>query len=465
MDFAFVGLEGRRAPEPHVGGPVGLKHVKHRVPHRVHPRLLGRHLDQVVHLVGVGLQVVQLVFVPDPVVVDVLVAVPPDGVGGRGLREGVLPEVLVDKARTPVGGLAAAQQRQKRVPVRHGPAGQLQDGRGDIDVQHVLLDGAARGDIARGPRQHRHPHRLLVGLPLVNKPVLAQHKAVVAHVDDQGVLGQPLLLQEVQHPGNALVDPHQGLAVLGDDLLQVLRVVIAVVVHMLDPVPAVALLAHPIGLAFVVGLDVLHRLGSRDVGPGVLPLVALGRGELGVHGLVGQVGEERLVLLAPFDPVEGVVGQQVGDVAVHLPALPVDVQGGVLVDALAPEAHPAVKAGFGVVAGPADMPLAEKGGLVAGLLQLGGEKGRALPDWVGIVDGPVAERVLPGQDRGPGGGAQGGGHKGVGQVRPLAGHPVHARGLQERRGLRVEAHVVVAVVIAQNENHVLWLGLNRRNCE
>ena len=58
----------------------------------------------------------------------------------------------------------------------------------------------------------------------------------------------------------------------------------------------------------------------------VAPLVPLGRHEIGVHRLVRQVQEERPSLGALAEPLEGVVGQLVGDVALLRHALAVDVQ-------------------------------------------------------------------------------------------------------------------------------------------
>src|SRR5690606_34253882 len=88
-----------------------------------------------------------------------------------------------------------------------------------------------------------------------------------------------------------------------------------------------------------------HRGGVRDVDAGVAPAVPLGRDELGVDGLVREYEEERRAVALPLaEPVEGLVGQDVGRVAFEGPLLAVDVERGVDVAALAAEAHPAVEA-------------------------------------------------------------------------------------------------------------------------
>jgi hypothetical protein len=60
--------------------------------------------DQIVFFVGIFLQVVKLVQVPDAVVLDELVAVGAEGEDRRRVREIVFPVILVQDVFSPVGG-------------------------------------------------------------------------------------------------------------------------------------------------------------------------------------------------------------------------------------------------------------------------------------------------------------------------------------------------------------------------
>src|SRR5579885_3594765 len=74
--------------------------------------------EQIVHLVGVLLQVVELIEVPDAVVVRVAVAVGAQAEHGRSLGVVTLPEVLVEELGAPLGGsgAAAAASARERLP-------------------------------------------------------------------------------------------------------------------------------------------------------------------------------------------------------------------------------------------------------------------------------------------------------------------------------------------------------------
>ena len=64
--------------------------------------------------------------------------------------------------------------------------------------------------------------------------------------------------------------------------------------------------------------------------------------------------------------------------------------------------------------------------------------------------------IEPGQNCSATGGAKGGGDIGIFQVCPFAGEPIHM-GRFQPRNLSGEAHEVVAVIIAKNENNTLGL--------
>ncbi len=61
-------------------------------------------------------------------------------------------------------------------------------GRGDVDVGDDLLDDRAAFEQIGALHEHRHADGGLVGDAFVDEAVLAEHEAVVAHVDDQRVV-------------------------------------------------------------------------------------------------------------------------------------------------------------------------------------------------------------------------------------------------------------------------------------
>ena len=111
-----------------------------------------------------------------------------------------------------------------------------------------------RPDEPRPAHEQGSAERLLEDPALVEPAVLAQVEALVGRVDDDGVVGQPLVVEELQQAADPLVD--------GLDAAEVV-VEVAVVL------PAHEVLALEIGLAeggiarLVVGVPGLALLGRQ----------------------------------------------------------------------------------------------------------------------------------------------------------------------------------------------------------
>ena len=181
-------------------------------------------------------------------------------------------------------------------------------------------------------------------------------------------------------------------------------------------------------------------------------------GEGVVDRLVAEVEEEGVVGGAFLEPLDGLVGQDVRVVALEGLAPAIDVELRIEVGALSLEADPVVEAGARFVVVVAHVPLAHVGGAVTGLLEVLREEDGSLGDGALVVDHAVVVHVLAGQDGGPAGGTEGRADEGVGKVSPFLGEPVEGRGLQPLGGIGVEAHEVVAMVVAENEDDVGRLG-------
>lgn len=186
--------------------------------------------------------------------------------------------------------------------------------------------------------------------------------------------------------------------------------------------------------------------------------------ELRVDGFVAEVHEVGLAGWQAGEPIEGVVGQFVGDVALLRNAPAVDIQAvpGGVVRALATEADPVIEARLRIVALAAHVPFAEEAGLVAGLLQIGGKEDRTARDRRVVVDDLMLVGIGAGEDGSAGWAAEGRGDEGVPEVSALGRDAIHVRGFEERLGLE-ETHGVVAVVVGKDENDIAapGLGLSR----
>jgi hypothetical protein len=81
-------------------------------------------------------------------------------------------------------------------------SGEIQNGGRNIDVEHHRLMHRARLDQPWVMHQVRDADRILVHRALVVQAVLAGKEAVVARVDDDGVVEFPALAESVGRSGN-----------------------------------------------------------------------------------------------------------------------------------------------------------------------------------------------------------------------------------------------------------------------
>src|SRR5262249_35575930 len=129
-------------------------------------------------------------------------------------------------------------------------------------------------------------------------------------------------------------------------------------------------------------------LGDAD--PAQIDAAVGGLLDIRMNGFVRQVKAEGLMTGTP-DDLDGALGEYIGDIAARLPDFAVDVEHRVDRLALAREADPVVEAGARRIV-VAHVPLAEKSGLVAGVVQLPwpGKQLMAARRAVGVVNDAVA---------------------------------------------------------------------------
>src|SRR5581483_3621834 len=99
---------------------------------------------------------------------------------------------------------------------------------------------------------------------------------------------------------------------------------------------------RPYGTVLIGLVGLRHRLGIDELLVLVAALPVVGRDEVVVGGLVGEIEEVGRALLLLAEPFERVIGELAGDVALLRHALAVDVQAVLIgeVGALAAEADP-----------------------------------------------------------------------------------------------------------------------------
>ena len=121
------------------------------------------------------------------------------------------------------------------------------------------------------------------------------------------------------------------------------------------------------------------------------------------------------------------------------------------------EADPLIEAGLWIVSGRSHVPLADKCGLVAGLLQKLREESGSRRNRRIVVDDLVPMRVDARQDTGAAWGTKRRGDEGILQMSAFPGKRIQLRRAQP--GLSVhEPHRVVAMIVGQDEDDVARLG-------
>jgi hypothetical protein len=86
--------------------------------------------------------------------------------------------------------IGAGKERYERLAVEgHAGfgAGEVHDRSGHIEIAHELIAGLILGD-ARTAHEERHLDRAFIGGGFSHQPVIAEEKAVVGGIDDDGVV-------------------------------------------------------------------------------------------------------------------------------------------------------------------------------------------------------------------------------------------------------------------------------------
>lgn len=127
----------------------------------------------------------------------------------------------------------------------------------------------------------------------------------------------------------------------------------------------------------------------------------------------------------------------------------------------------AVVAGVGLGLKVAEMPLADEAGVVALLLEKGGEGDFFFAEVAafGASDGVEAGAIgsASGEDTGAGGGTDSSGGVAIGEADSFFGKGVEVRGLDDRAAVRSE--VAKTEVVGEKENDVGWLGREKGSGE
>jgi hypothetical protein len=260
--------------------------------------------------------------------------------------------------------------------------------------------------------------------------MLALHETIVAGEQDDCVPGLPRAFDPRDQAAEAFIDGGQRPHIVA---LPARRVPCRMI-GKFHAMPAVALVALP-----ARGEGGIRR-GFHDRGREVRikPMVARGRFERCMRGLVREIQEIGLVRVAPVgEPVERIIGELVRDVArlrhgraidVEEARTPEDIARTVI--ALSRKADPAVEPGARRGAVAAHVPFSDQGGLITCALQPLGEQLGACGQRHIVVDDAVTTHRPPGEQRRPARRTQRGRHERIPEPYAFARQPVHVRGLQ-----------------------------------
>ncbi len=176
---------------------------------------------------------------------------------------------------------------------------------------------------------------------------------------------------------------------------------------------------------------------------------------LAVRGLVLAHDHEGLRLVAPVEPLEREIADDVARVAFVLHLLAVVDHRRVVVGALARQDVPVVVA-HGIAA---EVPFSDDGRLVAALLKHRRESGLgAVKAAVAVVVEAVGVRVLAGLDHRAAGAADGVRDEAAVKAHALFGDAVHVRRFEQLAAVAIAADGLAGQVVAENEDNVRRLG-------
>jgi hypothetical protein len=373
--------------------------------------------------------------------------------------------VVLDEERVPPVFDLSPEERDERAAVERlgSDSAEIEKRRSEIQGENHRVDERSGLGEGRVPNHEGNAERLFVSeSAFFGKSVLAVEEPVVARHYHHGILELALLLQNVQHAPEALVDGHEhpeaianraigenGFGAEGRESVD-----------------------GALERGFSHGGNAVART-PRNLGVGIEVPVALGgdepsfpnrgRGSVVVlddvrmKRLVGEEEDEGLVSLARQE-LHGAIGEEVGDVALDFPGGPVLMQ--IRVDRLplSLHAHPVVESGPpGLVV--SHVPLSEKRGVVPRGVEQPGKRQKlvAVLAAVGVVGDPVSSGVETGEDVGPAGRAKWRGRERVLEPRSLTGDAVDVRRLDER--VAIGAHVIPSQVVDDDHQKLAHLPL------
>ncbi len=264
--------------------------------------------------------------------------------------------------------------------------------------------------------------------------MFSKGKTVVAHIDHNRVLHQSIVFQIFQHILNALIHAKQRLTIL---LIKCFKRNCPVI-HIINPVPAIPLVFHPLrDLIVVVGCRVVipslvawweHRRRISNFYVLVDSVVTLRRLEFRVNTFVRQVKKKWFVLFSVLNKLKRVVRQKIWDVSWigKLLLFTVDIQRRIVIYPLPLETHPVIKSFPWFVVFVAHMPFAHEGSLISGQLQIFRKESYRIRYGRLIVDNLVMMGVLTGQNTGPARRTQCRWNKSILQMSTLWSQTVHA---------------------------------------
>ena len=287
---------------------------------------------------------------------------------------------------------------------RRGSA-EFEEARGHVHGENLLLDdlGFVRRREAGEAHEQRDADAGFVHGALVHHAVLAVEQAVVAHVDDDGVVQLAALLEQFVEAAHRVIHGTDGAPVGARHVREVLHRLGAAIGENFPPLEERAVDAVPRADAVLEPERFVREaeggLGIRN--PDVVEAVRVFRlREIeAVRGLVPDHQQPRFAAVVALQPLLGQLGDGVRVVAGNdLAAVAVHVPLGVEVFALALVRDEPVEAGPRLVVVLAHVPLAEVSGVVARRLELHREAAEVRGILGEIVLHPMRVRVNAAED-------------------------------------------------------------------
>ena len=342
---------------------------------------------------------------------------------------------------------------------RLGPA-DIDNRRRHVDIKNLLFYDCTGFDKFGIANDQWDTDALFVHGSLVDHTVFAKQKRIIARKDDERIIKLADLFERPVNLAYAVIDRVDCACITPDErsknidaLGTLVREIFAESVERpVDAVPRIKPLSHPFRLCFQIKTGLGIR--NRDIVVGVFIFFFGDKGTVG--GLVPQDQHERLVGFAfVLQPVSSHIGYARSIITFDQLSRSIDIEGRVVVFALALMCDPVIEAGASFIILFAHVPFAYIGSVVAGFLkaarvtcQIGGIVRK-------VIHHAVRVGIQPGKERCPARRAKRSRDEHILEQSSFSGQPIQVGSFHAQQRFGHNTDAIPSLVICK-DNDDIW---------